>query len=424
MLKYDFLKSKLQLKSKLRDRSRIKGCSFSYNKKEEKKVDSEILKEFKSKRKVDKFLREKELNTLQKNLIRIRKKIMKIDKKDENQSSIKTNYKNEFSDNLRSLLKRYDRKKVIMHEEYLTNSKNNKTDIIKKSLLADVSNIIHNIKNKSYNLYKAVEDSKIIEKIEEKKDINTFKFYQNFFGFVKNLKKSSSAKNIKSKILYKLNTPKNNKLKDKLNDTSTSITNKTNINNLTKNLNLYYSSIVPKKIINLKKNNKQAHQIRLNLFNKNSDSYFNQNLFLKKSKNITPKKIYNITENNNKTPIKTYTINTGLKTSLNKSINSLKSKINMKRTCVINKPIYTSNYKYFLNNFKKIKAKIKVNKIKRKESHLATFSEIENYSKLREDMLMFKFKVKFINTRFPPKKIKLINKRKLLIQNLEKNFEY
>ena len=213
-------------------------------------------------------------------------------------------------------------------------------------------------------------------------------------------------------------------MSDKLNDSSTSITNKTNINNLTKNLNLYYSSIVPKKIINLTKNNKQAHQIRLNLFNKNSNSYFDQNLFLKKSKNITPKRIYNITENKNKTPIKTYTINTGLKTSLNKSINTLKSNIIMKRTCVINKPIYTSKYKYFLNNFKKIKAKIKVNKIKRKEAHLATFSEIENYSKLREDMLMFRLKMKYIGTKFPPEKIKHINKRKLLIQKLEKNFEY
>ena len=89
MLKYDFLKSKLQLKSKLRDRGRIKGYSFSYTKREEKKVDSEILKEFKSKRKVDKFLREKELNILQKNLNRIRKKIMKIEKEHENQSNIK-----------------------------------------------------------------------------------------------------------------------------------------------------------------------------------------------------------------------------------------------------------------------------------------------------------------------------------------------
>ena len=96
----------------------------------------------------------------------------------------------------------------------------------------------------------------------------------------------------------------------------------------------------------------------------------------------------------------------------------------MKRTCVINKPIYTSKYKYFLNNFKKIKAKIKVNKIKRKEAHLATFSEIENYSKLREDMLMFRLKMKYIGTKFPPEKIKHINKRKLLIQKLEKNFEY
>ena len=338
MLKYDFLKSKLQLKSKLKDRKRIKGYSFSYSKRDEKKEDSEILKEFKSKRKQDKYLREKELNILQKNLIRIQKKITKIEKKHENQTNIKTNYQNGFSDNLRSLLKRYDRKKIITQEEYLINTKNNKTDIIKKSLAADVNNIIHDIKNKSYNLYKAVEDSKIIEKIEEKKDINTFKFYQNFFDFVKKLKKSVSAKNIKSKILYKLNSPKNNQ-NNNINDTSISITNKTSINDLSKNLNLYYSSKLPKRI-NLKKNNKQANQIRLNLFNKNIDSYFNQNLFLKKSKNITPKNIYNITENKNKTPIKTHTISTGFKSSLNKSINNLKSKINMKKTYVINKPIY------------------------------------------------------------------------------------
>ena len=39
-------------------------------------------------------------------------------------------------------------------------------------------------------------------------------------------------------------------------------------------------------------------------------------------------------------------------------------------------------------------------------------------------MLMFRLKMKYINTRFPQDKTKLVNKRKLLFSKLEQNFEY
>ena len=91
----------------------------------------------------------------------------------------------------------------------------------------------------------------------------------------------------------------------------------------------------------------------------------------------------------------------------------------VKRDHVINKPIYTTNIKYFISNFKKIKDKIKNDKIKRKEAHLTTYNNIEKYSKIREDMLMLRLKMKYLKTRFPKNKTKIIDKRDLIAQNFE-----
>ena len=227
MIKSDLLKSKLKFASKLKDRQRIKGCNFSYLKKEENLI-STTLEEFKKKRIQKRLLREKEMNILKNNLNYIRRQLLSCFKKKEEEAQ------ESFSDNLDYFMRRLNKKSIIRQAEYLANSKKDKTEIKDKSYSNAINDIINDIKNKSFNFYKVINDSNIKEEIKEKNNFKTFKFYKDFLSIFKNLKRSSSAKNIKSKIFSKLNNSTNNN-------------NKTIVNNNQKNLYLYYSSLIPKK---------------------------------------------------------------------------------------------------------------------------------------------------------------------------------
>lgn len=217
----------MKFASKLKDRQRIKGCNFSYLKKEENLMSS-TLEEFKKKRIQKRLLREKEMNILKNNLNYIRRQLLSCFKKKEEEAQ------ESFSDNLDYFMRRLNKKSIIRQAEYLANSKKDKTEIKDKSYSNAINDIINDIKNKSFNFYKVINDSNIKEEIKEKNNFKTFKFYKDFLSIFKNLKRSSSAKNIKSKIFSKLNNSTNNN-------------NKTIVNNNQKNLYLYYSSLIPKK---------------------------------------------------------------------------------------------------------------------------------------------------------------------------------
>jgi hypothetical protein len=270
-----------------------------------------------------------------------------------------------------------NRKKNKDKEKY--NTKINKIKIVslKNSYCKDIEKIFNNIKEKSNNFYKVMEKSNIRQKILEKDDLKNYKFYKDFFNSFTNFKKSTSISNLNQKSLFKYNTP----------------------------------------ILNL---NKTSIDYK-NISNKSSDSFYNQIEKIKSPNNSPIKpKIKNLTL------LKKYFLNRSLRPSTSTTIikKEKEKKISvLKKNFVKNKPIYTTNMKYFIENFKKIKDKVNKNKMKSKERHFSTYSNIEKFSKIREDMLMFSLKMKYNNTRFPPEKTKVINKRKILFHKLKDNFD-
>ena len=414
MLKFDFIKSKLKFPSKLKDRQRLKGCSFA-NSKFEQNVNSTTLDEFRKKRLQKKLLREKELNVIKNNWQEIRRRLMHCVKNKDTEGD--TNIES-CSDNLDYFMKRLNKKNIMKQIEYLTNKKKDITEIKERSYINAFDDIINDIKNKSYNFYKIINDSNIKEEIKEKNNYKTFKFYKDFLSFFKNLKRSSSAKNIKSKILTKINYNSNNKNN-----------NKTIVSNKQKNLYLYYSSLVQKKA-HVKRNYyyimnriNKANEIKMiNKLDKKSDSFFNnQNLFLKNSRITTQNIIHNRTENNKSiSPKKKYILDNSVKTSLNKTINNFKSKINLKKSYIKNKSLNSNNCKYILKNIQKIQIRPKENDINRREEHLTTtLSNIENDSKANEDTTMIRLKKRYISSQIPNDISKVSFQRKLFFNKLK-----
>ena len=414
MLKFDFIKSKLKFASKLKDRQRLKGCSFA-NSKFEQNVNSTTLDEFRKKRLQKKLLREKELNVIKNNWQEIRRRLMHCVKNKDTEDN--TNIES-CSDNLDYFMKRLNKKNIMKQIEYLTNKKKDITEIKERSYINAFDDIINDIKNKSYNFYKIINDSNIKEEIKEKNNYKTFKFYKDFLSFFKNLKRSSSAKNIKSKILTKINYNSNNKNN-----------NKTIVSNKQKNLYLYYSSLVPKKT-HVKRNYyyimnriNKANEIKMiNKLDKKSDSFFNnQNLFLKNSRITTQNIIHNRTENNKSiSPKKKYILDNSVKSSLNKTINNFKSKINLKKSYIKNKSLNSNNCKYILKNIQKIQIRPKENEINRREEHLTTtLSNIENDSKSNEDTTTIRLKKRYISSQIPNDISKVSFQRKLFFNKLK-----
>ena len=383
-IKRDYLISKLRLKFKLKDRKHIKGFNFSFNK-SDSSFYSNSAKEYGEKRKQNKLLNEKEINKFMYYLNKLRKERIKIvgkdknEKKEINENSYNMSNENSFNIDNICKFKMFERKRKEKKDKEKYNTKINKIKIVslKNSYCKDIEKIFNNIKEKSNNFYKVMAKSNIRQKILEKDDLKNYKFYKDFFNSFTNFKKSTSISNLNQKSLFKYNTP----------------------------------------ILNL---NKTSIDYK-NISNKSSDSFYNQIEKIKSPTNSPIKpKIKNLTL------LKKYFLNRSLRPSTSTTIikKEKEKKISiLKKNFVKNKPIYTTNMKYFIENFKKIKDKVNKNKMKSKERHFSTYSNIEKFSKIREDMLMFSLKMKYNNTRFPPEKTKVINKRKILFHKLKDNFD-
>ena len=85
--------------------------------------------------------------------------------------------------------------------------------------------------------------------------------------------------------------------------------------------------------------------------------------------------------------------------------------------------MYKTNIQYFIKKFNNIKKMIKNDEVKRKEGHLIPYNQIENFSKIREDMLTFRLRLKYIHTQFPKNKNNISDKTKLLFNKLNQNFD-
>ena len=111
--------------------------------------------------------------------------------------------------------------------------------------------------------------------------------------------------------------------------------------------------------------------------------------------------------------------------NLVRSSSSIKKKSFIK---VTNKPIYTTNINDFVLEYNRIKKNIKNLKNNYKEKHFSTYKEIDNLLEVKEDMLMFLLKQKFLSSKFKPKQNKMgktkkdfMNKLKDYMEILEEN---
>ena len=90
---------------------------------------------------------------------------------------------------------------------------------------------------------------------------------------------------------------------------------------------------------------------------------------------------------------------------------------------VKNLPLYTTTIEDIINEYDRIKKKSKLTKIHYRETHLMTYREIDKVVKIKEDLLVFLLKQKFLNNQFPLKSAKRPNKRKLFIKKLKDNVD-
>ena len=81
------------------------------------------------------------------------------------------------------------------------------------------------------------------------------------------------------------------------------------------------------------------------------------------------------------------------------------SKNKLTKTKIINRPFYTSNIKYFISQFQRIKNETLKSRYIHKKYHLISYSEIDKIMDNIEEMKMNKLKQKYLETKFPHKKI-------------------
>ena len=105
-------------------------------------------------------------------------------------------------------------------------------------------------------------------------------------------------------------------------------------------------------------------------------------------------------------------------------ININKNNKNRVKSCKVKyMPLYTAKITDFVNNYNRIKNTNKVTKLKRKENHWSTYADIEKDFNIKEEMMMFLLKDKYINSQFPQKRVKKPNQRKLFVKNLTEKLE-
>ena len=286
----------------------------------------------------------------------------------------------------------------ILNESRKKLKKNNNDSSAKKSKSLDIKSIdnIEKLKNRKYKFNSNFnvntsgnKNSDDIQKkiniidnlVEKTKTINNYSEGRRYNNIYNNYKEKE-----KEKYKNKHNTICSNKIK---------IKNKSKyIFDTTNNSNSKYNNDDDKNIKNRFLKRPFSHsRNRISDFNQNfnSDSSNNNNTIFN-----TNKKMY-------KTPVRS-----AFKRSSNK---------------VKNLPLYTTTIEDIINEYDRIKKKSKLTKIHYRETHLMTYREIDKVVKIKEDLLVFLLKQKFLNNQFPLKSAKRPNKRKLFIKKLKDNVD-
>jgi len=268
--------------------------------------------------------------------------------------------------------------------------KNTNNSSAKKSTSLDIKSFdnIEKLKNKEYKIRVNTSVNKNLDDIQNKinnidnlvektKTINNYSEGRKYINIYNNYKEREKEKN-KNNTLYSNKTKNESKY----------------IFNTTNNSASKYNNEDDKIINNKFKKRAFSHS-------RNRNFYLNQNLNSDSSNNNNT--IFNTNKIMNKTPVRS-----AFKRSSNK---------------VKNLPLYTTTIEDILNEYDRIKRKSKLTKIHYRETHLMTYREIDDVVKIKEDLLVFLLKQKFFNNKFPLKKTKIPNKRKIFIKKLKDNVD-
>ena len=409
------------LKKKLRDRNKLKGFCFSYEKKPLTLNHVEIQK------------------ILYKTYYDISKKIMKENKL---KFAIK-DYKN-LKKNISSFNEKYkndeDKTKSNIKKKSLSYEKINYTNLkeLFKEFLRDKNKHNENINNiikskiKIENANRNIRKNKI-NVILEKVSLNSNKI-KTKVDTGKN--KSENHENSYKKLLGILNISRK-KLEKKVN-----ISRKNKILDINKNEN---SDILNNNIFlvkansncNIRNNNimNSQKQKYINLYNSFDNNEKDKNKKMNKDKEIIIKN--NRTKENLKLKERPYSLSRNkIKFNNIYNNNTTSSNTNIKNKRIIsstserfsfkikNKPLYTSKIEDVLNEYNRIKKKNKLIKMKYKEIHLITYNEIDNIMKIKEDLLIFDLKQRFLKKQFPKPIIKKENKKETFVKKFKRDLDF
>ena len=88
------------------------------------------------------------------------------------------------------------------------------------------------------------------------------------------------------------------------------------------------------------------------------------------------------------------------------------------------KPLYTSKIEDIMNEYYRIKKESKLTKKKLRENHLINYKEIDKIIKVKEDLLIFQLKQKYLRKQFPKSINKKINKKQLFIRKFRNELDF
>ena len=421
------------LLKKLKDRKKLKGYCFSYNSNSPifnhsliqkilyntyYDVSKKIMKENKLKFAMKDYKDLKlNINSFEQKYKNIHHKALK----DKNFSYDKINYTN-----LNEIFKEFLRDK---------NKHNyNKNSIIKSKLKLD--NINRNIRKN--RIYSILEKSSLnSNKIKTRIDTGQNK---------KNINENSYKKLIKiiNQSRKKLQMNNNSRKKIKFFDIN-------EIDNIDKFKNQKFiiktnSNYNIRKEINDKEELKIKKQKYIDLYNNLDDDNENENE--NKNKNYNLKQNVNDKVNNNnkgsknKINIKTkqrplsYSrnnpkfINLNLYNNISSTDRNIinkrlfKSAFKRESSKIKNKPLYTTKIEDIINEYFRIKKNSKLQRIKYKEAHFLTYREIDNIMDIKEDLLIFSLKEKYLKKQFPKPVVARQNKRDLFIKKFKDDIDF
>ncbi len=464
--KYTFLsrgkkfnqKLKELLKKKLKDRYKIKGCCFAYN-----KNDSSIKRKSKNKKSLLSPYEEQQ-KTIQENEFRFA--IEDYQKLKHNIYTFDWKINEEIKKDNKIRTKNFPRDKINfcnlqeMLTEFLRNKNkhDNMNSIIKSRINLD--NVNRSIRENRINsiLSKvSLHFNKVKTKVNlGKNDIHSSD--NNYKELISILNESRKKLHKNSNIIlgkksidnieklknrkYKINS---NTIGNKnLDDIQNNINNIDNIPEKTRTINTYsegrkyinyYNNCREKEKYKIKNNTIYANKIRnknkyifdtINNSNSKCNNEDDQNInnkFMGRAFSHSRNSNSNINQNFISDSSNNNINNTIFNT--NKKINKTSSRSAFKRSSfkVKNLPIYTTTIEDIINEYYKIKRKSNLKKINYRETHLMTFREIDKVIKIKEDLLVFLLQQKFLNNQFPIKATKRTNKKKIFIKKFKDNVD-